>query len=240
MLYTSRKVHADCPVLLDLGHRQGAYLRWLSFNGKGFARCGARLPVNLSHLTISWATASRAAEGDARASGEFRAVLVEELGPSSSGSRPSPGSRRPSRPTSGQLTAPDASITTAGCSRRPPFRPSLPRDPHAGDEAPSHCPVLLEAIPGRWPRRATPRRRASARRQSGCVRYRRDGGRRITCSDGLSGLGQSATARRHHLRVRKHLMATLHIQHPISDTGTWKAAFDRFAEARAKSGVRAA
>lgn len=35
-------------------------------------------------------------------------------------------------------------------------------------------------------------------------------------------------------------MATLHIQHPISDTGTWKAAFDRFAEARAKSGVRAA
>lgn len=125
MLYTSRKVHADCPVLLDLGHRQGAYLRWLSFNGKGFARCGARLPVNLSHLTISWATASRAAEGDARASGEFRAVLVEELGPSSSGSRPSPGSRRPSRPTSGQLTAPDASITTAGCSRRPPV-PAIP------------------------------------------------------------------------------------------------------------------
>ena len=35
-------------------------------------------------------------------------------------------------------------------------------------------------------------------------------------------------------------MATLHIQHPISDIGTWKAAFDRFAEARAKSGVRAA
>jgi hypothetical protein len=33
-------------------------------------------------------------------------------------------------------------------------------------------------------------------------------------------------------------MATLHIEHPISDFGTWKAAFDRFAEARAKSGVR--
>jgi hypothetical protein len=33
-------------------------------------------------------------------------------------------------------------------------------------------------------------------------------------------------------------MATLHIEHPISDFGTWKAAFDQFAEARAKSGVR--
>jgi hypothetical protein len=33
-------------------------------------------------------------------------------------------------------------------------------------------------------------------------------------------------------------MATLHIEHPISDFGTWKAAFDRFAEARARSGVR--
>jgi hypothetical protein len=30
-------------------------------------------------------------------------------------------------------------------------------------------------------------------------------------------------------------MATLRIEHPISDFGTWKAAFDRFAEARAKS-----
>jgi hypothetical protein len=33
-------------------------------------------------------------------------------------------------------------------------------------------------------------------------------------------------------------MATLHIEHPIADFGTWKAAFDRFAEARATSGVR--
>jgi hypothetical protein len=33
-------------------------------------------------------------------------------------------------------------------------------------------------------------------------------------------------------------MATLHIEHPITDFGTWKAAFDRFAEARANSGVR--
>jgi hypothetical protein len=33
-------------------------------------------------------------------------------------------------------------------------------------------------------------------------------------------------------------MATLRIEHPITDYGTWKAAFDRFAEARAKSGVR--
>ena len=33
-------------------------------------------------------------------------------------------------------------------------------------------------------------------------------------------------------------MATLHIEHPITDFGTWKAAFDRFAELREKAGVR--
>jgi hypothetical protein len=33
-------------------------------------------------------------------------------------------------------------------------------------------------------------------------------------------------------------MATLHIEHPITDFGTWKAAFDRFAELRERSGVR--
>ena len=33
-------------------------------------------------------------------------------------------------------------------------------------------------------------------------------------------------------------MTTLHIEHPITDFGTWKAAFDRFAQARAQSGVR--
>lgn len=33
-------------------------------------------------------------------------------------------------------------------------------------------------------------------------------------------------------------MATLHIEHPVTDFGTWKAAFDRFAELRQKSGVR--
>jgi hypothetical protein len=32
-------------------------------------------------------------------------------------------------------------------------------------------------------------------------------------------------------------MATLHIEHPISDYDTWKGAFDRFAEARGKAGV---
>ena len=32
-------------------------------------------------------------------------------------------------------------------------------------------------------------------------------------------------------------MATLHIEHPVTDFGTWTAAFDRFAEVRAKSGV---
>lgn len=33
-------------------------------------------------------------------------------------------------------------------------------------------------------------------------------------------------------------MATLHIEHAITDFGTWKAAFDRFAEVRERSGVR--
>ena len=34
-------------------------------------------------------------------------------------------------------------------------------------------------------------------------------------------------------------MVTLHIEHPISDYATWKAAFDGFADGRARSGVRA-
>lgn len=34
-------------------------------------------------------------------------------------------------------------------------------------------------------------------------------------------------------------MATLHIEHPISDLRTWLAAFARFAEARQTAGVRA-
>lgn len=34
-------------------------------------------------------------------------------------------------------------------------------------------------------------------------------------------------------------MATLHIEHPISDLETWLGAFTRFEEARAKAGVRA-
>ena len=32
-------------------------------------------------------------------------------------------------------------------------------------------------------------------------------------------------------------MATLHIEHAITDLATWRAAFDRFAEARADAGV---
>lgn len=32
-------------------------------------------------------------------------------------------------------------------------------------------------------------------------------------------------------------MATLHIEHPITDLETWLAAFGRFAEARAQAGV---
>jgi hypothetical protein len=33
-------------------------------------------------------------------------------------------------------------------------------------------------------------------------------------------------------------MATLHIEHPITDLDTWLEAFTRFAEARANAGVR--
>lgn len=34
-------------------------------------------------------------------------------------------------------------------------------------------------------------------------------------------------------------MATLHIEHPITDLDTWLGAFNGFAEARTKAGVRA-
>jgi len=34
-------------------------------------------------------------------------------------------------------------------------------------------------------------------------------------------------------------MATLHIEHPITDYPTWRAAFDRFGPARTNAGVRA-
>jgi len=34
-------------------------------------------------------------------------------------------------------------------------------------------------------------------------------------------------------------MTTLHIEHPITDLGTWRAAFDRFAERRRQGGVSA-
>jgi hypothetical protein len=34
------------------------------------------------------------------------------------------------------------------------------------------------------------------------------------------------------------IMSTLHIEHPISDFTTWKAAFDRYAAVRLQSGVR--
>jgi hypothetical protein len=32
-------------------------------------------------------------------------------------------------------------------------------------------------------------------------------------------------------------MVTLHIEHPITDYGTWRTAFDSFAEARLRAGV---
>lgn len=35
------------------------------------------------------------------------------------------------------------------------------------------------------------------------------------------------------------MTATLHIEHAITDYPTWKAAFDRFADARTQAGVRA-
>jgi hypothetical protein len=34
-------------------------------------------------------------------------------------------------------------------------------------------------------------------------------------------------------------MTTLHIEHPITDPGTWRAAYDRFADRRRAAGVRA-
>ncbi len=34
-------------------------------------------------------------------------------------------------------------------------------------------------------------------------------------------------------------MATLHIEHPITDFAVWHAAFDRFSDARRQAGVRA-
>jgi hypothetical protein len=34
-------------------------------------------------------------------------------------------------------------------------------------------------------------------------------------------------------------MTTLHIQHAITDLGTWGSAFNRFADARGRAGVRA-
>jgi hypothetical protein len=35
----------------------------------------------------------------------------------------------------------------------------------------------------------------------------------------------------------RRLMITLHIEHPITDFGTWRAAFDAFAQARHSAGV---
>jgi hypothetical protein len=40
-------------------------------------------------------------------------------------------------------------------------------------------------------------------------------------------------------RPRGERMATLHIEHPISDLDTWLGAFNNFAEARKNAGVRA-
>jgi predicted oxidoreductase len=39
--------------------------------------------------------------------------------------------------------------------------------------------------------------------------------------------------------LQENAMATLHIQHPITDLDTWTSAFNRFADVRRKAGVRA-
>jgi hypothetical protein len=39
--------------------------------------------------------------------------------------------------------------------------------------------------------------------------------------------------------IQENEMATLHIQHPVTDLDTWTSAFNRFADARRKAGVRA-
>src|SRR5579863_2852169 len=38
---------------------------------------------------------------------------------------------------------------------------------------------------------------------------------------------------------QENVMATLHIQHPVTDFETWTSAFQRFADARRNAGVRA-
>jgi hypothetical protein len=38
---------------------------------------------------------------------------------------------------------------------------------------------------------------------------------------------------------QENAMATLHIEHPITDVATWTSAFSRFADARRNAGVRA-
>jgi hypothetical protein len=39
--------------------------------------------------------------------------------------------------------------------------------------------------------------------------------------------------------IKEKDMTTLHIQHAITDFGTWESAFNRFADARGRAGVRA-
>jgi len=43
----------------------------------------------------------------------------------------------------------------------------------------------------------------------------------------------------HNANIKENAVATLHIQHPVTDLDTWISAFNRFAEARRKAGVRA-
>jgi hypothetical protein len=58
-----------------------------------------------------------------------------------------------------------------------------------------------------------------------------------------SGIGRLAARylpwRSRSTTLEETTMTTLHIEHAITDFGTWSAAFERFADIREKSGVRA-
>jgi hypothetical protein len=54
---------------------------------------------------------------------------------------------------------------------------------------------------------------------------------------GWAGRARRPYGRKHNDRHPEAIMPTLHIEHPITDFTTWKAAFDRIAPFRKKSGV---
>jgi hypothetical protein len=50
--------------------------------------------------------------------------------------------------------------------------------------------------------------------------------------------GGPGRSRDRHVTMEESPMATLHIEHSVTDFDTWNAAFDRFADARRQAGVR--